>query len=99
MAQAICWPSPSKRSQENVFAPASSPLIQRKPSGSESSFQSAGCSRYSSLRLLNMSWRPWWPQSPSTHHSRLVASFHSERCPNSDPMNTSFLPGKDHMKE
>ena len=43
--------------------------------------------------------RPPWPYSSETHHSRLVDSLNSGRCPNSEPMNTSCLPGKLHMNE
>src|SRR5580693_5941335 len=85
-----------KRRKDSTLPWASLASIQRNPSGDASSCQSAGYRRYAAFRSRDSRCTPWWTSKSSTHQSSPLVSDHSLPWPNSDPMNSSCLPGWAH---
>ena len=86
-----------RRINETMFSAALLASIHSKPAGSPSASQSEFFfGRRDSDREL-VSERPRASGSSSKCQSRLSVSFHSRHCPNSPPINKSFLPGCAHM--
>ena len=85
------------RRNDSVLPRASLASIQLNPSGEASSCHSAGVRRYIAFRSRDSRCTPWWTSKSSTHQSSPSSADHSLPWPNSEPMNSSCLPGCAHM--